>query len=102
LIDQWNVEMWFPSMFIENADHSQPFVHKSDNDTRYAPDAKRIWPGERLHVFTVPYFVTHANWPGAPSWVGRSDVPPKIRIKVSTANAPPWEEEISMQDIQNF
>ena len=101
LIDQWQVELWFPSEFVENADRSEPFVYKSDNDAHYAADAKRIWPGGRLPVFTVPYFVTHANWPNAPRW-GRSYVQPSVRIKVSTADALAWEEEIAMRDIQEF
>jgi hypothetical protein len=99
LIDQWKVELWFPTSFIEHADRSQPFVYQSDADTNYSGDAKRIWPGARLPVFTVSYVVTNGNWPRRP------DAPreaPKVRIRVSTANAPPWEEEISMMDIQKF
>ena len=99
LIDQWKVEMWFPSSFIEHADRSQPFVYNSDADTNYLGDAKRIWPGSRLPVFTVAYVVTDGNWPG---WLEVPREGPKVRIRVSTANAQPWEEEISMTDVQEF
>jgi hypothetical protein len=99
LIDQWKVELWFPSSFIEHADRSQPFVYHSDADTNYSGDAKRIWPGARLPVFTVSYVVTDGNWPG---WLEAPRQAPKVRIRVSTANAQPWEEEISIMDIQKF
>ena len=99
LIDQWKVELWFPSAFIENADHSQPFVYQSDADTNYSGDTKRIWPGGRLPVFTVSYVVTGANWPG---WRGAPRDGPKVRIRVSSAIAQPGEEEIPIMDIQEF
>ena len=35
MIDQWKVELWFSSSFIEKADRSQPFVYQSDSDTNY-------------------------------------------------------------------
>ena len=102
MIDQWKAEIWFPTAFIENADPSEDFVHKTDNDTHYAPDAKRIFPGTSLSVFKIPYVVTNKNWPGRLGWPGRPVVPPKVRIRVSTARGRPWEEEISTKDIQNF
>ena len=99
LIDQWKVELWFPSSFIEQADRSHPFVYYSDTDTNYSGDAKRIWPGARLPVLTVSYVVTNGNWPG---WLDAPRKEPEVRILVSTANAQPWEEEISIMDIQKF
>ena len=99
MIDQWKVELWFPSSFIEQADRSQPFVHYSDTDTNYSGDAKLIWPGSRLPVLTVSYVVTDGNWPG---WMDNPRNAPKVRIRVSTANAQPWEEEISIMGIQKF
>ncbi len=99
LIDQWKVELWFPSAFIVNADTSHPFTYYSDADTNYSADEKRIWPGARLPVLTVSYVVTNRNWPG---W---SDTPregPRMRIRVSSANAQPWEEEVPLMDLQEF
>jgi len=99
LIDQWKVELWFPSSFIEDADRSQPFIYRTDSDANYSGEAKRIWPGARLPVFTVSYVVTNGNWPG---WLEAPRKAPTVRIRVSTASAQPWEEEISMMDIQEF
>lgn len=99
VIDQWKVELWFPSEFIEQADYSQAFVHRSDDDTKYSGDAKRIWPGVGRPVFTIPYVVTNRNWPG---WLDVPHEGPKARIRVLTANAQPWEEKISIMDIQQF
>jgi len=99
LIDQWKVELWFPSLFIESADYSQPFIYQSDADTNYSADAKRIWPGDRFPVFTVSYVVTYSKWPGG---LEAPREAPKVRIRVSTANAKQWEEEISMINIQKF
>ena len=98
LIDQWKAELWFPSSFIENAD-SRPTVYRSTSDINYTEDDKRIWPGTSLPVFTVSYVVTNDNWPG---WTESPGKIPKVRIRVSTANAQPWEEEISIMDIQMF
>ncbi len=102
MIDQWFAEMWFPSVYVESADGSEPFIYQSDNDTNYSAHAKRIWPGARLPIFDIDYVITHKNWPGEPGWPGRPYVPPKVRVKVSSASAPPWELEISAKDIQNF
>ncbi len=99
LIDQWKVELRFLSSFIEGADPSEPFFYQTDADTNYSGDAKRIWPGARLPVFTVSYFVTNGNWPG---WLEDPQQAPKVRIRVSTASAQPWEEEFSFMDIQQF
>jgi hypothetical protein len=102
MVDQWQADLWFPSLYVEGADTREPFIHHTDNDTNYSPHAKRIWPGARLPLFNVDYVITNANWPDRPGWPGKPYVPPKVRIRVSTANAPPWEAEISAKDIQNF
>lgn len=100
LIEQWKVELLFPSSFIENADRSQRFVSMNVADTNYKGDEKRIWPGDSKPVLAVPYVVTNANWPG---WNRiPNEPPPKVRLRVLTANAPPWEEEISIMEIQKF
>ena len=98
LIDQWKAELWFPSSFVEHAD-SQPLVYQSDSDINRSEDTKRIRPGTSLPVFTISYVVTNGNWPG---WSDHPGKIPKVRIRVSTANAQPWEEEISIMDIQQF
>jgi len=99
LIDQWKFELWFPSSFIEHADQSQPFVYHSDSDTNHSGDDKRLWPGIGLPVIAVTYVVTNANWPG---WLEAPSPTPKVRLRVLTANAKPWEEEIPLMEIQQF
>ena len=99
IIDQWKVEMWFPSSFIEKADQSKPHVYQSNNDTNYTEDTKRIWPGASLPVLTVSYYITNENWPG---WLDDPSKAPNVRILVSTANALPLEENISIMNIQKF
>ena len=92
LIEKWQVDVWFPSKYVANSD----FEHMSVSDIDFSMNEKRIWPGRSLHVLTISYFVNTNNWP---DWY-RDE--PKVRIKVSTANAPPWEEEILVKDIQKF
>ncbi len=102
MIDQWHIDVWFPSSLIEGSDTTLKEVHYSDNDTNYEAGKKRVWPGRRLRVLEIDYFVTHANWPGDPGWPGRPSEAPKVRISVSSVDAPPWEHEISSRDIENF
>ena len=92
LIDKWQVDVCFPSTYINNSAYED--IKTSDLD--YSSETKRIWPASSLHVLTVPYFVTNANWPEL------IKTPPKVKIKVVTEKAPPLEEEILMKDIQKF
>lgn len=98
-IDEWKIELWFPSFLVENSSGSERFVYKSDSYTNHSADEKVIWPEGTLNVFTIPFVVTDHNWPG---YRDNQKSVPKVRIKVSTANAPPWEKEIAAMDIMKF
>lgn len=100
MIDVWKADLWFPSAFIQGADRSQPFVHRTIAETNFDGDAKRIWPDEHKTAFAVPYFVTNANWPGRHHLTQQQ--PPNVKIRVSTPSSQPWEQEISIMDIQKF
>ena len=95
MINIWQVDICFPSEFINLPDTSDSLVHITISDSDYTENDKRIWPNTSMHVHTQRYFVTESNWPDGPN-------PPNVRIKVSTAKAPFYEEEISMWDIQRF
>jgi len=99
LLDQWMAELWFPSKFIEGADHSNKHVLYQVDDTKRPDPEKRIWPKGRLSVFQVDYFVDNGNWPG---WSENERAQPVVRIRVCTANQPPWEVEIPFLTIQHF
>lgn len=93
LIEKWKVEVWFPPNFVKDRD----FEYSTTSDIDFSFERKRIWPNTNLPVLTIPYFVNDSNWPG---WI--EGKVPTVKIKISTENAPPWEEEISMKDIQKF
>ena len=97
MLDQWMAELWFPSQFIEGADRSKPHVVFKLDDT--TSSEKRIWPDGRLPVFQVEYYVEGNNWPG---WEENEQRRPVVRIRVCTANQPPWEVQIPFMEIQHF
>ncbi len=92
LIDQWQVDVWFPSNYLSNSD----FKHMRVSDIDYSLEDKRIWPHCSLHVITVPYFVTNANWSEI------EDPERKIKLRVVTDGNDPYEEEILMNRINKF
>ncbi|HYX28305.1 MAG TPA: hypothetical protein VE863_07045 [Pyrinomonadaceae bacterium] len=96
VLDQWMAELWFPSQFIAGADRSKPHVVLKLDDTK-TPE-KRIWPGSKVTAFEVDYYVDRKNWPGFEV----EQRQPVVRIRVCTANQPPWEVEIPFMDIQRF
>lgn len=93
MTEKWKVEVWFPPNFVKDPD----FEYSTTSDIDFSLERKRIWPNTILPVLTIPYFVNNSNWPG---WI--EGKVPTVKIKISTENAPPWEEEISIKDIQKF
>ena len=99
MLDQWMAELWFPSQFVEGLESTNGQVHLHAEDTRLQESEKRIWPKGRLPIFKVDYFVDNTNWPG---WHENKKQQPFVRIRVCTANQPPWEVEIPFMKIQHF
>jgi hypothetical protein len=101
-IDDWRIQVWFPEAFLPESNTRNGVKLLEDYDGNYSDRAKRIYPGDRLHVFDIDYFVEHANWPANPSlpdWTRRSWV---VRVKVCAGDMQPWEITIPMAQIQNF
>ncbi|HXI25557.1 MAG TPA: hypothetical protein VNG71_16950 [Pyrinomonadaceae bacterium] len=99
VIAEWMAEVWFPSQFMEGARSSEGFKRfRTDDSEKYAT-SKRIFPGDRLRVFGIQYFVTNENWPG---WYEGERPMPTVRIRVSAANQKPWQVEIPFMKIQHF
>ena len=98
-IEQWEVEVWFPSQFIEGADRSSPYKFFQSDDLKFDKSKARIWQGSTLPVFKIDYFVDNENWPG---WNERVQQQPVVKIRVCADTQPPWEAEIPLMDIQRF
>ena len=102
LVTGWRAELDFPSEYLENVDRSQPFQRFTTSDHDFSSEVGRIFPGGRLQIFSIRYFVTNANWPDAPGWPGRPHIAPSVRIRVFADNSSPIEEEISMRKLNSF
>src|ERR1043166_3077506 len=92
LIDQWRADIWFPSAYLMNRTSNDPITHFIFDDTM-AETEKRIWPNMEHPLTEIDYFVDQRNWPG---WT--DSVVPKVRFRVSTADAEPFNREISFMD----
>ena len=102
-IDDWRVQLWFPRAFLKDPpDGSATHVLFNDYDGNHPEQERRMYRGDRVHVFDVDYFVEHSNWPASPFlpetlrrlWI--------VRIKVCAHDMEPWEIEIPMAGLQNF
>jgi hypothetical protein len=102
MVNEWYAEIWFPTLYLEHGSHSDPFEHIKFSDTDISAAERRLFPGRRLWLHSIDYVITPENWPGAPGWTGRPYVPPRLKIVVGSATAPPWELEMSMKDLQDF
>lgn len=99
--DDWRIELWFPSEFLEGKDHSQPYVYFSDDDSRHSSMTNRLYSGDKLPVFDIDYYVDHSNWPGKQLWPGQTKRELPLRIRVCSGDMKPWEE-VPMSDLENF
>lgn len=102
LVDVWQIDLWFPSVYIEGSDPAQPYVRYTKSEMDYSPPDRRLWPGRRLKVFEIDYYINLKNWPGQSGWPNATHVLLPIRVLVSSADAPLWEREISPKDVQNY
>jgi hypothetical protein len=100
--DDWRIELWFPSEFLEGKDRSQPYVHFYDDNSRHDGTTSRLYPGDKLLVFDIDYYVDNYNWPGKPLWPGQTKRELTLRIRVCSEDMKPWEEEVPMSDLENF
>ena len=98
-IEQWQVEVWFPSQFIEGADRSSRYKVFQLDDLKLDKSKARIWQGSTLPVFKIDYFVEDGTWPG---WDESGKPQPVVKIRVCADTQPPWEVEIPFMDIQHF
>ncbi|HEX7154356.1 MAG TPA: TIR domain-containing protein [Thermoanaerobaculia bacterium] len=102
MVDEWRVQVWLPNAFLPGATEKSGETMFEAYDGDYSDRTKRLYPGDRINVLDVEYFVDHKNWPNDPF------IPPerkrllRLRVRVSADEMEPLEMEIPMADLQNF
>lgn len=102
-IDDWRVEVRFPiAHLVANAGRSLEYQEFRRTETDYPADKRRLYPGDRLRVFEIDYYVDQSNWPGAPVWPGQREQKRMVQIRVSASDMKPRDVTIPMSELENF
>jgi hypothetical protein len=101
-IDEWRIQVWFPNAFVSDAKTKLEHKLIERDNGNYSDRTKRLYPGDRLQVLDIDYFVNHGNWPSGPFVTEEERREWQVRIRVSADDMQPWETEIPMAELQNF
>jgi hypothetical protein len=101
-VDEWRIQVWFPNAFLPDTPTKTGHKLIEEDDGHYSDRAKRLYPGDRLHVLDIDYAVDKTNWPGHPFIPEERRREWYVRVRVSADEMEPWEAEIPMRDLQNF
>ncbi len=101
-VTEWRAELQFPTAFLENVDRSNEYLRIVKHDSDWSENQKRLYPGDRIEVFNLPYYVDMSNWKGG-LYRGegrRSD--PTVLIRVWSGETEPWVTEIPISQLERF
>jgi hypothetical protein len=99
-VEDWSVQLEFPTVYL--LEPRTTAFHKvyMDNDTKHTKASSRIYPTKTKPVFNIDYFVDNSNHPARYREAGKPV--PHLKISVMSGDMPPWEKEISMEDLQDY
>ena len=86
-VTEWRAELQFPTAFLENVNRSVEYLRTVKHDSDWSENQKRLYPGDRIEVFNLPYYVDNSNWIGGVSQREGQRSNPSVFIRVWSGTA---------------